>query len=91
VHVDEHISTVVLTEVSIVASQEFSDDLKTDGRLAARVAAAADREFDYLRSRAVQSAKGMPAVRVASFLAALVRTRARRRGLIQLTGWTAHR
>jgi hypothetical protein len=53
--------------------------------LAARVAAAADREFDYLRSRAVQSAKGMPAVRVASFLAALVRTSARRRGLIQLT------
>ena len=75
-HVEKHITTaraLVLTEVSVVPSQVFADALKTDGCLAARVAAAADREFDYLRSRAVQSGEGRPAARVAAFIAALVR------------------
>ena len=60
-HLEKHITTaraLVLTEVSVVPSQVFADALKTDGCLAARVAAAADREFDYLRSRAIQSGEG---------------------------------
>ena len=79
-HVEKHITTaraLVLTEVSVVPSQVFANALKTDGCLAARVAAAADREFDYLRSRAIQSGEGRPAVRVAAFIAALVRISAR--------------
>lgn len=75
-HLDEHISTaraLVMTEVSVVACHEFSDALEIDGHLAARVTAAADREFDCRRSRAIRSGEGRAAVRVASFLAALVR------------------
>ena len=79
-HLDKHISTarsLVPTEVSVVACHEFSDALETDEHLAARVTAAADREFDFRRSRAVRSGEGRPTVRVASFLAALVRMRLR--------------
>lgn len=79
-HVNKHVTTaraLVLTEVSVVPSQVFAEALKTDGCLAARVAAAADREFDYLRLRAIQSGEGKPTVRVAAFIAALVRISAR--------------
>lgn len=79
-HGEEHVTTtraLVPTEVRVVAPQEFVDALETDGCLAARVAAAADIEFEYLRFCAVRSGKGRPAMRVASFLAALVRMRVR--------------
>ena len=42
-----------------------------DGHLAARLAAAADRDFDFLRARAVKSGDGKPVERLASFLTAL--------------------
>jgi CRP/FNR family transcriptional regulator len=75
-HLDVHISTaqaVAKTIVSPIREEEFEQLLENDGQLAARFAAAADREFDYLRVRALASASTKPAKRVASFLAALSR------------------
>ena len=73
-NLESHISAaraMVETEVSLVAEHDFQRALDTDGQLAARVAAAADREFDYIRAHAVKAGAGRPAVRVASYLAAL--------------------
>jgi CRP/FNR family transcriptional regulator, anaerobic regulatory protein len=73
-NLESHISAaraMVETEVSLVAEHDFQRALDTDGQLAGRVAAAADREFDYVRARAVKASEGRPAARVASFLAAL--------------------
>ena len=79
-HLDVHTSTaqaVAKTIVSPVSEQEFEQLVETDGQLAARFSAAADREFDYLRVRAMASAgKQRAAQRVASFLAALSRMEA---------------
>lgn len=75
-HLTTHMSTaqaVAKTIVSPVSEEEFEQLLETDGQLAARYAAAADREFDYLRARAIESSRGKPAKRVASFLAAMAR------------------
>jgi CRP/FNR family transcriptional regulator len=71
-----HTSTaqaVARTIVSPVSEAEFERLCEADGQLAARFAAAADREFEYLRLCAVESGRGKPAKRVASFLAALSR------------------
>jgi CRP/FNR family transcriptional regulator, anaerobic regulatory protein len=76
-NLEAHISTaqaMVGTEVSLVTSQDFAEALETDAQLSARVAAAIDREFYYLRNRAIHASK--PAVRVASFLTALSRVNA---------------
>jgi CRP/FNR family transcriptional regulator len=87
-HLSEHTSTaqaVAKTIVSPVSEDEFEHLLDTDGQLSARYAAAADREFDFLRVRAVTSGRGRPAKRVASFLAAIARmaaTEGRDPGLI---------
>ncbi len=73
-HLEAHISTaqaMIETVVSTVTTQEFEGALAGDDHLAARLAAAADREFDFLRDRAVASGKGKPVERLASFLAAL--------------------
>lgn len=78
-HVAMHVSTakaMLDTEVSIVPPHEFECALRTDGQLAARVAAAADREFDYLRRRAME-ARADPTQRLASFLLAVSRMSAR--------------
>src|SRR5262245_15287480 len=78
-HLDVHISTaqaVARTIVSPICEDEFEQIVESDGQLAARFAAAADREFDYLRVRALEAGRGQPAKRVASFLAALSRLRA---------------
>lgn len=75
-HLAEHTSTaqaVGKTIVSPVGDEEFEQLLDSDGQLAARYAAAADREFEYLRVRAIESGRGEPAKRVASFLTALAR------------------
>lgn len=75
-HLAEHTSTAqaaAKTIVSPVSVAEFEQLLERDGQLAARYAAAADREFDYLRVRAIEMGRGKPAKRVASFLAALAR------------------
>ena len=58
-NLEAHISTaqaMVGTEVSLITLQDFAEALKTDAQLSARVAAAIDREFYYLRNRAIQSA-----------------------------------
>lgn len=75
-HLAEHTSTaqaVGKTIVSPVSDEEFEQLLDSDGQLSARYSAAADREFEYLRVRAVESGRGEPAKRVASFLTALAR------------------
>ncbi len=80
-HISTHVSTakaMLRTEISIVAPHEIESALRTDGQLAARVAAAADREFDYLRFRAMEAVRNNnPTERLASFLAALSRMNAR--------------
>lgn len=73
-HLATHTSTaqaVTETVLSPVSAEELDQLVEADGQLAARVAAAADREFDYLRCRAIESGRGKPVKRVASFLAAL--------------------
>jgi len=73
-HLEEHISTaqaMVETVVSTLTTEEFEQALVRDDHLAARLSATADREFDFLRERAVDSGKGKPVERLASFLAAL--------------------
>ena len=73
-HLEAHVSTaqaIVETMVSIVSEEEFDGVLKSDGQLAARFAAAGDREFEYLREKTVRSGEEKPVVRVASFLSAL--------------------
>jgi CRP/FNR family transcriptional regulator len=73
-HLENYISTaqaMVETVVSTVSAQEFEETLSHDDHLAGRLSAAADREFDFLRDRAVASSKGEPVERLASFLTAL--------------------
>jgi CRP/FNR family transcriptional regulator len=75
-HLATHTSTAqaaAKTIVSPVSEEEFKRLLETDGQLAARYAAAGDREFEFMRVRAIEGASGQPAKRVASFLAALSR------------------
>jgi CRP/FNR family transcriptional regulator len=73
-HLEAHVSTaqaMVETSVSLVSAEAFKEALAGDASLAARVSAAADRDFDFLRARAIKSGLGKPIERVASFLAAL--------------------
>ncbi len=79
-HIATHVSTaraMLRTEIGIVTPDEFECALRSDGQLAARVAAAADREFDYLRYRAKGAVGNRPTQRLASLLAALSRINAR--------------
>ena len=74
-HLGTYIGTAratMLSSVSVLPAEEYEFALKTDAHLAARVAGMADREFDYLRSRVLRSGKYTPAVRVASYLAAII-------------------
>ena len=73
-HLQSHVSTaqaMVETTVSLVPEEQFDDLLEADGQLAARFAAAGDREFEYLREVAVKNSPVKPIERVASFLSAL--------------------
>lgn len=75
-HLGVHASTaqaVTKTMVSIVSEEEFQQLLESDGQLAARFAAATDREFDYMRVRAIESTRHDPSKRLAAFLAATAR------------------
>ena len=75
-HLAMHTSTAqaaAKTIVSPVSEEEFEQLLESDGQLAARYAAAGDREFEFMRVRAIEGGRGQPAKRVASFLAALSR------------------
>jgi CRP/FNR family transcriptional regulator, anaerobic regulatory protein len=73
-NLEQHISAaqaMVDTAISVVSGEEFERALNGDAQLAARLAAAADREFDYLRARATESTKGKPVERLAAFLSAV--------------------
>ena len=73
-HIDSHVSTaqaIAETVVTFVVPEEFDHAAECDGELASRVAAVADREFESLRERAIDSTRGKPVERLASFLAAL--------------------
>jgi CRP/FNR family transcriptional regulator len=75
-HLAQHATTaqaVAKTIVSPISDEEFEQLLETDGQLAARFAAAGDREFDFMRARSIGDNQGKPAKRVASFLAAMSR------------------
>ena len=75
-HLAQHATTAqaaAKTIVSPISEEEFEQLLKTDGQLAARYAAAGDREFEFMRARSIDSNRGKPAKRVASFLAAMSR------------------
>ena len=78
-HLAMHASTAqaaAKTIVSRISEAEFEQLLETDGQLAARFAAAGDREFEFMRVRSVEIGRGNPAKRVAAFLAALARLNA---------------
>jgi CRP/FNR family transcriptional regulator len=79
-HIATHVSTakaMLHTEISIVTPDEFECALRSDGQLAARFAAVADREFDDLRFRATEASRNSPTERLASFLVALSQMSAR--------------
>src|SRR5262245_37985157 len=62
-HLKDHVSTaqaMVDTVVTLVPEHALSDALDRDDRLAFRLSAAVEREFDYLRDRAI-SANHVPA------------------------------
>lgn len=57
-HLERHVSTAqatIETAVREVSERELDALSEIDGSLSARIAAAADREFDFLRERAVNS------------------------------------
>lgn len=73
-HLDSHISTAqaaARTIVSPIDPAQFPHLMESDAQLACRFAAAVDREFEFMRQRAIESTQDAPARRVASFLAAL--------------------
>jgi len=77
-HMSRHVSTaqaMVDTVVSRVGDDDFEDAIEHDDRLSFRLAAAAEREFDYLRDQAVASnvsANELPAAaKLANFLLVL--------------------
>lgn len=73
-HRGAYISTaqaMVETEVSAVSADEFKEAIEADAQLAARVAVADDREFEYGRTHGINTSADKPVERVASLLAAL--------------------
>jgi CRP/FNR family transcriptional regulator len=73
-HLAHHVSTaqaMVDTVVSLVPEEAFSAALESDDRLSFRLASAVEREFDYLRDRALAAEPAPAAARVANFLLAL--------------------
>jgi CRP/FNR family transcriptional regulator len=57
--------------VSLVSDAELADCLSHDDRLSFRMAAAAERDFDFLRDKAERARSSAPTARVANFLLAL--------------------
>jgi CRP/FNR family transcriptional regulator len=73
-HLSEHVSTaqaMVDTTVALLSEAELDQALEQDAALAARMASAADREFDFLRRRALGTGQPRPLTRVASYILAL--------------------
>ncbi|WP_295559311.1 Crp/Fnr family transcriptional regulator [uncultured Hyphomicrobium sp.] len=73
-HLDHNVSTaqaMVDTVLSLVSEESFTAALESDDRLSFRLASAVEREFDYLRDKALAMNQVPAAARVANFLLAL--------------------
>jgi CRP/FNR family transcriptional regulator len=73
-HLSTHVSTahaMVETLVSVVAETDFDRVLAANHLLSLRLTAAVDREFNYLRDEAMNSAKRGPIKRLACYLVAI--------------------
>lgn len=73
-HLEVHATTaqaMVDTVVSLVSEEELKDALDSDDRLSFRLAAAVEREFDYLREQTASHTSVTPTARVANLLLAL--------------------
>lgn len=73
-HLSQHVSTaqaMVDTVVSLVSEADFEAATASDDRLSFRLASAVEREFDYLRDKALTANHVPAAARVANFLLAL--------------------
>ncbi|HEX2842561.1 Crp/Fnr family transcriptional regulator [Hyphomicrobium sp.] len=62
---------MVDTVVSLVSEKEFQEILESDDRLSFRLAAAVEREFDYLRDKSLAANEQPASAKVANFLLAL--------------------
>lgn len=73
-HLQDHVSTaqaMVDTEVTCLSEADLSRALAADASLSARLASAADREFDVVRRRALGTGRRTPLHRVASYILAV--------------------
>jgi CRP/FNR family transcriptional regulator len=79
-HIETHVSTaqaISETVVSLVPAADFEEAVAASAELSSRVASAADREFEYIRARALASTRNKPVQRLSSFLSALSHLSAR--------------
>jgi len=73
-HLERHVSTAqatIETAVCEVSERELDALSEIDGSLSARIAAAADREFDFLRERAMTGHESNPIDKTAALLLVL--------------------
>lgn len=73
-HLERHSTTaqaMVDTVVSLVSEDELKAELDIEDRLSFRLAAAVEREFDYLRDQSLRRASITPTARVANLLIAI--------------------
>lgn len=73
-HLGEHISTaqaMVDTSVAILDDAQVNAALDSDAELAARMASAADREFEFVRRRSLGGGRRTPLNRVAAYILAV--------------------
>ncbi len=76
-YLSTHVSrahAMVDTLVSMMTSIDLDNARKTDHVLALQLAAAGEREFDYLRDKALHATKSQPVERMAQYLVALARS-----------------
>jgi CRP/FNR family transcriptional regulator len=76
----EHVSTahaLVDTVVAEVSPEELERAVRANDALAARLSSAMDREFEYLRARALQPGRRPVTNRVAAYLVAVARSACR--------------
>lgn len=70
-YLDSYVSTaqaMTATRLSAVSRDELARALKADARLAMRLAAASDLEFEIVKNRAVRDGMSKPVARVAAYL-----------------------
>jgi len=73
-HLGEHISTaqaMVDTSVAILDDAQVNAALDSDAELSARMASAADREFEFVRRRSLGGGRRTPLNRVAAYILAV--------------------